>query len=329
MIRRSPAHVNRYCASLVMATRAWLAGMHASAERLLDQPLRARLVGRYGDDVQQWLDELPAVLTALAARWKLELVALIPRGSMSVVIRSLTAEGDAVVLKVCPDRDRLAQEADALERWSTTHMVEVHAADTSVGALLLEAIEPGTMLAEFDQYPGAEIAQLLQQLHTSGAPDATFPPVSARVSNLYGSLDRHRRLHPELTAVIPPDLFERGRRLAHHLANETSSTVLLHGDLTPVNVLDGGTARGLVAIDPAPCVGDPAFDAVDLLFWKADRVDTIRERARTLATNMDADADRLFSWAVAFACTIASELSERPNGFDARFDTAFALASMA
>jgi streptomycin 6-kinase len=39
--------------------------------------------------------------------------------------------------------------------------------------------------------------------------------------------------------------------------------------------LDGGVERGLVAIDPAPCRGDPAFDAVDPVYWRADDVDTI------------------------------------------------------
>ena len=55
--------------------------------------------------------------------------------------------------------------------------------------------------------------------------------------------------------------------------------MLLHGDLTPVNVLDGGVERGLVAIDPAPCVGDPAFDAIDLVLWRADDAATIATRA--------------------------------------------------
>jgi streptomycin 6-kinase len=48
-------------------------------------------------------------------------------------------------------------------------------------------------------------------------------------------------------------LYERGRESALRLAAEPSARVLLHGDLTPVNILDGGVARGLVAIDPAPC----------------------------------------------------------------------------
>jgi streptomycin 6-kinase len=42
---------------------------------------------------------------------------------------------------------------------------------------------------------------------------------------------------------------------------------VLHGDLTPSNILDGGAERGLVAMDPAPCLGDAAFDAVDLILW--------------------------------------------------------------
>ncbi|MGZ8761136.1 MAG: aminoglycoside phosphotransferase family protein [Aeromicrobium sp.] len=45
------------------------------------------------------------------------------------------------------------------------------------------------------------------------------------------------------------------------LAQRASPSVLLHGDLTPSNILDGGAERGLVAIDPAPCLGDAAFDA--------------------------------------------------------------------
>ena len=302
--------------------------MRTSSDRLVDDALRARLVTRYGEDVHVWLDELPAVLTELAERWDLEPVEVIPRGTMSAVIRCLDGEGHAAVMKVCPNRERLAQEAEALERWSTTHVVRVRAADTAIGALLLEEILPGRTLAEFELYPSEAIAELLHEIHTSGTPDPAYPSAGDRVSNLYAALDRHRRLHPELIDVISPALLERGRRLARRLANDVSANVLLHGDLTPVNVLDGGNGH-LIAIDPAPCRGDPTFDAVDLLFWKAESVTTIRERAETLATAMDADADRLFEWCIAFACTIASELAERVNGFDRRFETAFALASMA
>ncbi|HEY6055681.1 MAG TPA: aminoglycoside phosphotransferase family protein, partial [Gaiellaceae bacterium] len=105
--------------------------------------MRRRLTARFGDAVEAWFDELPGVLGALAERWRLELGAPIPRGSVSVVIRCRLPDGGAAVLKVSPDRARLADEAAALDRWTTVHTPSVLALDESVGALLIEAIEPG------------------------------------------------------------------------------------------------------------------------------------------------------------------------------------------
>ena len=94
------------------------------------------------------------------------------------------------------------------------------------------------------------------------------------------------------------------------LALQVVRSVLLHGDLTPVNVLDGGE-RGLVAIDPAPCVGDPAFDLVDLVFWRAGDVATIEQRAAELAHGIGADPGRTRAWCAAFAGMVALEIAEK------------------
>lgn len=90
--------------------------------------------------------------------------------------------------------------------------------------------------------------------------------------------------------------------------------VLWHGDLTPGNVLDGGTERGLVAINPAACLG-PAFGAVDLIPWQmiAGRSKTRVER---LAAATGMDAERVFGWGLAFAAMNALELASQ--GDDAR-----------
>jgi len=94
--------------------------------------------------------------------------------------------------------------------------------------------------------------------------------------------------------------------------------VLLHGDLTAVNVLDGGQSRGLVAIDPAPCVGDPAFDAVDLVFWRAEDVAAIEARADQLE-------GPVLEWCAAFAPMVALELAEASGGPRAQIDALLAL----
>lgn len=109
-----------------------------------------------------------------------------------------------------------------------------------------------------------------------------------------------------------------------------SPTALLHGDLTPRNILDGGDRRGLVAIDPAPCLGaDLAFDAIDLLLWRADDVDMIAARAQQLAPAIDVEASRLLDWCTAFAAMTALELAEAPDSSPTRIEAAVRLAGQA
>jgi streptomycin 6-kinase len=294
----------------------------------IDAGARRRLTARFGDEVAPWLDELPGVLSALARRWQLELGPPIPRGSVSVVLRCRMADGPGAVLKVSPDRARLAFEAIALEGWHGGHTPAVLGLDEQLGALLIEAIEPGTPLVVSSTYPDlASVAELLRSLHTSGVPDPTYPTVAWRVAYLFDSSMRLYDRHPELTALVPPELYERGRRLATRLAQDASPIVLLHGDLTPSNLLDGGAERGLVAIDPAPCLGDPAFDAVDLLCWQADDLETIQARAERLADATGTDAERLLGWCTAFAAMTALELASQASGPGPRAEALLKLAA--
>src|SRR6185295_6079650 len=122
---------------------------------------------------------------------------------------------------------------------------------------------------------------------------------------LYEAGRKNYERRPDLAAVIPLELYERGRRLAMRLAADAPVSVLLHGDLTPANILDGGEQRGLVAIDPAPCLGDPAFDAIDLVLWRAKDVETITARVEQFAPTIGTTARRLAQWCSAFAAMTA------------------------
>ena len=272
---------------------------------------RQRLVRRFGDGVQSWLEELPSRLLVLRARWGLELGRVLPKGSMSVVIGCRTARGQRAILKICPDRERVAKEIAGLAHWSTPHVPTVLQTEPSMGALLMEEIEPGIALQDSGRYPAlTELGSLLSSFCTQGRPDPdlAFPSVADRVDYLFDSCGPWRDSNPALVALVPPELFERGRRLALRLAEEPSRTVLLHGDFTPVNILDGGERRGLVAIDPAPCLGDPAFDPVDLVFWQAADLDAISQRVEVLAPAIGVEATRLLDWCIAFAGMAAMDL---------------------
>jgi streptomycin 6-kinase len=275
----------------------------------LDESVRRRLRVRFGDEIEPWLDEAPTVLGMLAERWGLEFGALIPHGSMSVILRCNTADGRSAVLKITPNRDRLGREAAALRSWATPHVPSVYEVDVAAGALLTEAIQPGAMLSDTPGYPTIEsIAELMGSLQTSGTSAAEFPTLPQFIAYIFDSTARLRRLHPELVELVSEDLYERGRRFAARLAADAPSTVLLHGDLTPVNVLEGG-ARGLVAIDPAGCLGDPAYEAIDLLVWRAPDIATIEARATVLAQAIGVEEARLLDWCVAFAGMFAIDLA--------------------
>jgi streptomycin 6-kinase len=155
-----------------------------------------------------------------------------------------------------------------------------------------------------------ELAALLRGLHDNGDPDPAYQHVAERVAYLFDSGTKPYERRPELVDVVPPPLYERSRSLALELAADASPVVLLHGDLTAVNVLDGGPERGLVAVDPAPCLGDAAFDAVDLVFWRAQDAAEVVTRAERLAPAIGADPGRLVDWCVAFAGMVALEIAE-------------------
>jgi streptomycin 6-kinase len=206
----------------------------------------------------------------------------------------------------------------------------VIALDEQLGGLLLEEIEPGPPLIVSSAYPTAEsVDELLSCLHESGVPDPSYPTVGQRVSYLFQSSAKLYERHPELTELIPLEVYERGRALAIRLGQHDVPIVLLHGDLTPNNILDGGSERGLVAIDPAPCLGDAAFDAVDLILWQADDLETIEARTERFAATTGVDTDRMLAWCSAFAGMNALELGSQGSAHRDRIETLRKLASQA
>ncbi len=296
----------------------------------IDPGARKRLTERFGGEVGAWFDQLPGLLIALAGRWRFELGSPIPRGSVSTVFRCRMADGRPAVLKASPDLPRLALEAAALTAWDAVHTPAVIAFAEDLGALLVEAIEPGTPLADGSAYPTVEgIAELLRSLHGTRVADGSFPTVAERVESLFRSSGKLYDRDPDLTALVSADLYERGHALAARLALHEGERVLLHGDLTPSNILDGGAERGLVAIDPAPCLGDAAFDAVDLILWQADDLETIGARTVRFAAATGVDARRLLAWCSAFAGMSALELASRGEAPRTRMEALRKLASEA
>jgi streptomycin 6-kinase len=121
------------------------------------------------------------------------------------------------------------------------------------------------------------------------------------VEFIYGLIARRAR-DPYVSRFVPPDMVARGHALARELTASTGDYGLVHGDLHLFNILDGGPARGLVAIDPRSSRGDRTWDAIDIALARVTSAGELDDRiSRIVALVPGLNARRLRQWCRATA----------------------------
>ncbi|TCP56145.1 streptomycin 6-kinase [Tamaricihabitans halophyticus] len=256
----------------------------------------ARLSSRFGPGVEDWLAEVPSVAARLADRWDLALGELFDSGASAVVQRCHWPDGTPAVLKFSPDRALLARQVEMLRVFAPSGRVPaVRAADPAVGAVVLDEILPGTAAEDLPMaaLPGLW-AELLAALHAVPAPENWPWDLRGRCTESFDRIGR-RLAEPAIAARIGRDSWQRAIRRCRTLLDTQTEPVLLHGDLHLGNALDGGPGRGLIAIDPKACLGDPCFDAVDYVVAGAGE-EGVATRCQLVATACGLDGDRLYAW---------------------------------
>ncbi|MEA2169443.1 MAG: streptomycin 6-kinase [Solirubrobacteraceae bacterium] len=242
----------------------------------MDDETRRRLTTRFGAGiVDPWWHQLGWLIDDLARRWDLVRLGPHARGNTSVTLRCRAGTGRRkAVLKLTPDPALAVAEAAALKVWAGGPAVELLAIDAERGALLLEWLDAAPI-----NVPAEAAAELVVALHAV-PPPAGLPTLRARLPEGFDLAQRRGAAWADR------------REVALALAEDDVPPVLLHGDLHVRNVLVRG--KRLVAIDPRPCVGDPAWDAADWVIGS-------RERCAVLAAAIGADPDRLWAWSEVFA----------------------------
>lgn len=299
-------------------------------EQLVGVEQRRRLERRFGVHVGDWLAELPTTLRKLATKWDLTLQGpATPGGRTSVVVYVTLADGRQGVLKLCPDHGLAFSEAQMLRMWAESGRVpEVWALDDGRGAVLMERIQGRPLSVAGSLPPMATIGALIRDLHSvDGEPEhlAELRPLMARVQFIFDMWERERA-EGAAADVVPPTVVHQGFNRARELAHDDVGMVPLHGDLHPGNVIDGGAARGLVALDPRACAGDSAADAVDWIMWRITDPAQAEQRAEELSDAMNVDAGRILDWARAFAPCLAVAMVNRGRHQSKEFDTVLELA---
>jgi streptomycin 6-kinase len=152
-----------------------------------------------------------------------------------------------------------------------------------------------------------DIAALVRALHVTGEPTVGdgVQMLGERVDFIFEHWIGRYQQRSDLTDVVPIAALRRGHQLARRLTASSEQIVLVHGDLHPGNVLNAGKPRGLVAIDPRPCIGDPAFDLVDWVFWNAEGSEW-NARSHELSSLLGVEPERLWAWCSAFAAILAA-----------------------
>ena len=257
----------------------------------------SRFVAHYfGASGRAWLEQLPAVIASAATRWGLDIEHPLSGGLLSCVLATRRRDGTPAVLKIAGPWAPARHEALALEHWDGGPAPRLLDFDDRLSALLLERIWPGDVPAgeSCDQ-----VARLISTLHAAPptrSQMAVLPSLAEAVEQQFvmAAAEASARSEAEFAALAPK--IQRARHAAAELlGNFAGPSVLLHGDLEQRNIVRC-QQRGLAAIDPAPCIGDPAYDAA---YWAANEQQGagLEQRCHTLAMHASLDPRRVLGWA--------------------------------
>jgi streptomycin 6-kinase len=217
-------------------------------------------------EVRLIAQELADRVAALVDRWKLRLEARFPETPGSprnfvAAVRRL--DGTPCVLKVSPHLEETRSEIAALAVWGGDGAARLLEAAPELGGILLERIEPGTMLARM---PGLDDDDATRITARSAPPALAFTR-TRRGPDYVGVVVRGVRSQPSgphgRRARFSVELFQRADALRAELVSSTDHRVVLHGDLHHFNILRSDRS-GWLAVDPK-LVGDRCFDICQFL----------------------------------------------------------------
>ncbi len=248
---------------------------------------------------REWIANLPSFVDQCRQTWAIsEVGETFGYIGYAWVAPCTLADGTRAVLKLAPPDKEFASEIEAMKLYAGDGAARLIASDSTMVALLLERLEPGTTLAELeDDVAATEIAgQTIKKLFRPLPPDHQFPTVE-RWGAAFG---RVRAANNGGCGQFPPELFEPAERIYSELCASQAKPMLLHGDLHHWNILSAQREPWL-AIDPKGLAGEPAYDVGSLLRNKHDAGPDLlaltQRRIAQLAEILEADQQRLTLWA--------------------------------
>lgn len=250
------------------------------------------------EDDPDWLRDLPRRLERFATRWSLTLHPHFAGIEFNYVAPATRADGTRTVFKISRHVDETRNEIAALRLWDGDGAARLLEADPDAGALLVERLEPGTMLsevAEFDDDAATGIAaEMLRALWRRPSEPDGFRPLESWCD----AYNRNREALTQGAGGFPAGLFRRADALRAELFASAGTPLVLHGDLHHFNVLRAQRAPWL-AIDPKGLLGDRCFDVCQFLrnpMPDGVPVEVNRRRLDIFCSELGLDRERTKAW---------------------------------
>lgn len=254
----------------------------------------------FGQEGQQWLSQLPALLDHAARKWDLTLGAPMLL-SYNYVTAATRADGSPVVLKLGVPNREFTSEMNALHLFNGDGICRLLDADDAHFMFILERLQPGHMLTSLpDDEAATHIAAgVMKHLWRT-------PPTSEgfiRLSEWFGELGKLRPSFGGGTGPFPKKLVERVESLLPELFADPNPPVLLHGDLHHFNILS--SERGWLAIDPKGVIGPAGYECGPLLTnpWddypeRPNAVQIAERRIAILSERLGLERKLIADWAL-------------------------------
>lgn len=217
------------------------------------EPFVSNIRHSFGEAGERFLENLPALIKEASLRWNLTDVQVVPNLSYNFVAYA-KRENKKVILKIGVPHKEIVSEMTTLRSFNGDGACQLLDCDEEKGFLLLEHLQPGTMLAELEDddertYIAIEVMKKIWRPVLGNQGFIKLEDWFAELKNIRSQFDGGTGPFPkellEQVESFLPDLFEDDHQL-------------IHGDLHHFNILS--SERGWLAIDPKGVIGPAGYE---------------------------------------------------------------------
>lgn len=270
----------------------------------------------------KFLANLPALMDDAIQRWDLTDIQPVPNLSYNFVCyarRPSTASfatnaqfsAQDVVLKIGVPHNELTSEMAALRLFNGDGAVQLLDCDEANGLLLLERLQPGTMLSTLED--DEEATHIAVDVMLKIRRPAPQEKVLIKLSDWFKGFKRLRKRFNGGTGPFNKTLVERAEQSVRDFFAEDYVPMLMHGDFHHYNILS--SERGWVVIDPKGVIGPAGYEVGPFLLnpWEgpqsgsrlalntAEGLRIQAKRLHILSEHLGMEREHIREWGIAHA----------------------------